>query len=166
MKIEPSEIKQIQDIHFRLSSCPTAQKLYEAGLLSIRDLLNADQALFFGISQDRKPISYSAFGFDAVENIDPLIVEKYYLEFHKMDPFFDYLLNHSTGVTHRLISPSEIMTDEEFRKEKFYRKFIKPYFDNVGTLDHMLFLMLYDEDYPIALNIFFRIINFKGKKWA
>ena len=124
---------------------------------SVLDLLNADQALFFGISQDCKPISYSAFGFDIVENIDPLIVEKYYLEFHKMDPFFNYLLNHSTGVTHRLISPLEIMTDEEFRKEKFYRNFIKPYFDNVGTLDHMLLLMLCNDECPIGLYFFFRI---------
>lgn len=157
MQIHESEIRRIQKIHFQLASCSSPESLYESGLLAINELLDADHSLFFGISPDKKPISNRAFGFDAVKNIDPLIVEKYYQGFYKIDPFFNYLLDHSKGVTHQLISPLEVLKDDAFHQEPFYQDFIQPYFDNVGKLDHMLCLMLCDNDLPIAIYFFFRL---------
>jgi DNA-binding CsgD family transcriptional regulator len=159
MNFEQSEISRIQDIHFQLSGCTTGKSLYESALLSINSLLKADHALFFAINEERRPISYSAFGFDTIENIDPMIVQQYYQKFYKLDPLFNHLLELSGGATHHLLSPLEIMSDEKFHKEAFYKSFIKPYFDNIGTLDHMLLLMLCDNGLPVAIYIFFRVKN-------
>lgn len=157
MNFEYSEISAIRDIHFQLSACTSTKTLYESGLYSVNKLLDADHALFFLINEERKPVSYNALGFDTVENIDPLIVEQFYQKYYQLDPLFNYLLDHSVGKTHLLLSPLEIMSDEEFHREKFYRHFIKPYFDNIGSLDNILFLVMCEYSSPIAMYVFFRV---------
>ena len=156
INIEQAQILEIQTIHFNLAACNTVQSLYETVLKNINVLLDANQSFFHGINKDLKPVSRSAFGFDQSDPGFLEILDKYYDEYYQRDPVYKYLIEHAGESNHILVSPQEFLSDEEYRNSNFYKEFINPYIKFIGSIDHVLCLLLYDAGHPVAVFFFFR----------
>lgn len=156
INIEQAQILEIQTIHFNLAECETIQSLYETVLKNINALLNADHSFFHGINKELKPISRSAYGFDQSDSEYFDILDKYFDEYYQYDPIYNYLIDHAGESKHLLVSPQEFISDEEFRKSNFYQELINPYIKFIGSVDHILCMLLSDAGHPIAIFFFFR----------